>query len=262
MKLHGTTIAALALMSCAALSACGTTGGTSRFALPLDLPAGQKVAASMRVASAAMDADAAYLNPLNVKPWGKFDADDLRNIEQSLQDTISPHLAPASGSADPGMDLHLVVRRYVVSTSNTAGAVLACVAWAATTPKGALIYQEQFYASDSGYLVTTIGLIKDSVHMAIVRRIATTSLALAQGGAKDLQTRQFDKTSTSFEAAISRLPQTMVSLGNPSLAAFPNRAVSVVGLLTPSGVSTVEWKVASPSDAFDWTGYLAKLYGP
>jgi hypothetical protein len=262
MKLHGTTLAAIALMSCAALSACGTTGGTSRFALPLDLPAGQKVAANVRVASAAMDADAAYLNPLNVKPWGKFDSDDLRNVEQSLQDTISPYLAPASSSTDSNLDLHLVVRRYVVSTSNTAGAVLACVAWAATTPQGSLIYKEQFYASESGYLVTTIGLIKDSVHMAIVRRIATTSLALARNGATSLKPRQFDKTSTSYEEAASRLPQTMISMGNPSLAAFPDRAVSVLGLLTPSGVSKVEWRVASPSEAFDWTGYLAKLYGP
>lgn len=241
---------------------CGTTGGTSRFTLPLDLPAGQKIAASVHVASAAMDTNASYLNPVKVRPWGKFGPNDLRNIEQSLQDTISLHLAPASRSTDSGMDLHLVVRRYVVSTSNTAVAVLACVAWAATTPRGALIYEEQFYASNAGYLVGTIGLIKDSVHEAIVRRIATMSLAIARDGTSSLQPGQFDKTSTSFEDAVSRLPRTMVSMGNPSLAAFPDRTISVVGLLTPSGVSTVEWKVASPSEAFDWSGYLAKLYGP
>jgi len=262
MKLHGTSLTAITLLGCTALSACGTTGGTSRFALPLDLPTGPKVAADVHVASAAMDANAAYLNPVKVQPWGTFGSDDLRNIEQSLQDTISPHLVPAPRSTASRMDLHLVVRRYVVSTSNTAGAVLACVAWAATTPEGSLIYEEQFYASNAGYLVTTIGLIKDSVHKAIVRRIATTSLAIAQDGATNLQPRQFDKTSTSFEDAASRLPQTMVSLGDPSLAASPNRTVSVVGLLTPSGVLTVEWKVASPSEAFDWTGYLTKLYGP
>jgi hypothetical protein len=262
VKLHATSLAALTLLGCAALSACGTTGGTSRFALPLDLPTGAKVAANVRVASAAMDAEAAYLNPVKVQPWGQFGPDDLKNIEQSLQDTISPHLVPTSRATDPTMDLHLVVRRYVVSTSNTAGAVLACVAWAATTPKGSLIYEEQFYASDAGYLVTTIGLIKDSAHKAIVRRIAATSLAIAQDGAASLQPRKFDKTSTSFEEAASRLPQTMVSLGDPALAAFPNRTVSVVGLLTPSGISTIEWKVASPSEAFDWTGYLTKLYAP
>jgi len=209
-------MAALVLAGCAALSACGTTGSTTRFVLPLDLPARPKVAAFVQVASAAMEADAAYLNPLNVQPWGQFGPEDLKNIEQSLQDTIVPHLAPASPAAHSGMDLHVVVRRYVVSTSNTAGAVLACVAWAATSPQGSLIYEEQFYAAD--------------------------------------------KSSRSFEEAVSWLPRTMVSMGNPSLAAFPDRTVSVVGLLTPSGVSTVEWKVASPSAAFDWAGYLARLY--
>jgi hypothetical protein len=33
-------------------------------------------------------------------------------------------------------------------------------------------------------------------------------------------------------------------------------------LLTPSGMSTIDWKVADPSAAFDWKGYLNKLYGP
>ena len=262
MKRQPTLLLALALLACAALSACGTTGATSYFALPLDLPRGEKVTADVHIASAAMDADAAYLNTVKVQPWGKFGPDDLKNIEQSLRDTISPHLTATSRSTDAKMDLHLVVRRYVVSTSNTAGAVLACVAWAATTPKGFVIYQEQFYASDAGYLVTTIGLIKDSVHKAIVRRIATTAIALAQDPAASPQPRKFDKTSTSFEEAASRLPQSMVSLGDPTLASFPNRTVSAVGLLTPSGVSTIEWKVADPSGDFDWTGYLNKLYGP
>jgi hypothetical protein len=207
-----------------------------------------------------MEADAAYLNPLKVQPWGQFGPEDLKNIEQSLRDTIAPHLAPASQVADSGMDLHVVVRRYVVSTSNTAGAVLACVAWAATSAQGSLIYEEQFYAADAGYLVSTIGLIKDSVHKAIVRRIATTALTIAAEGAAKLPPEKFDKTSRSFEEAASWLPRTMVSMGNPSLAAFPDRTVSVVGLLTPSGVSTVEWRVASPSAAFDWAGYLARLH--
>ena len=262
MKRQPTSFKALALLGCALLSACGTTGATSHFVLPLDLPRGEKVTADVHVASASMDADTAVLNPVKVQPWGKFEPDDLKNIEQSLQDTISPHLTATSRSADAKMDLHLVVRRYVVSTSNTGGAVLACVAWAATTPRGSVIYEEQFYASDAVYLFGTIGLLKDSVHKAIVRRIATTSLAIAQDPAASPQPRKFDKTSTSFEEAASRLPQSMVSLGDPALASFPKSTVSAVGLITPSGVSTIKWKVADPSGAFDWTGYLNKLYGP
>jgi hypothetical protein len=257
------------LLACAALSACGTTGDTSRFVLPLDLPQSLKVASEVRVASAAMDADAARLNAVNVRPWGKFGPDDLKNIEQSLRDTISPHLPAAPLSHASRLDIHLVIRRYVVSVSNTGGAVLVCVAWAATSSKGILIYDEQFYASEAVYLVGTIGLLKDSVHKAIVRRIATTSLVLASDpAAASPRPAAFANTSTSLDDAVSRLPRTMVSLGVPALAALPTppagsplptRVVNVVGLLTPTGVSTVQWEAAKPSEGFDWQGYLQEL---
>jgi len=247
----------LSLLVFAALSACGTTGATSRFVLPLDLHGGEKVTTSVNVASVAMDADAAYLTVVKVKPWGKFGPDDLKNIEQSLKDTIEPHRTATSRNVDSQMDLHLVVRKYVISMSNTAGAVLACVAWAATTSKGSVIYKEQFYAFDAGYLVTTIGHIKDSVQKAIVHRIATTSLEIAQDPATTTKPRKFDKTSTSFEEAVSCLPKSMVSMGDPATMTF-----SFIGLLIPSGKATIAWKMAELSEAFDWSGYLNKLYGP
>ena len=252
---------ALMLLVCAGLPACGTTGKTSPFVLDLDLPKGQKAVSDIRIASAAMDPDAAILNAVNVRPWGKFEPDDLRNIEQSLRDTITPQLPATIRSTGPRLDIHLMIRRYMVSVSNTGGAVLASVTWAATESEGKLIYHEQFYASEAVYLVGTIGLLKESVHKAIVRRIATTSLALATGpAAAKARPTTFDNTYTSFGEAASRLPQTMVSMGIASLAAFPVPAVSAVGILTPSGVSTVQWNVAKPSQDFDWQGYLEKLY--
>jgi hypothetical protein len=246
----------LCSLVCVAFPACGTTGATSRFVLPMDLHGGKKVSTSVNVASVAMDADAAYLTVVNVKPWGKFGPDDLKNIEQSLKDTISPHLTATSRNVDSQMDLHLIVRRYVVSMSNTAGAVLSCVAWAATTPKGSVIYEEQFYAFDAGYLVCTIGHIKDSVQKAIVNRIAKRSLEIALDPATTTQHRKFDKTSTSFKEAVSHLPKSLVSLGDPVLT-----TIAFVGLLIPAGKATLEWKEADMSEAFDWCGYLNKLYG-
>lgn len=255
--------AALGLLICMFLAGCGAAGGTSRFALPLDLPPGVAGAVPVRVASVAMEADAAILDPVQVQPWGAFSADDLRNIERSLADTVSSNAGSAARSAaKPGFDLHVVVRRYVVTTSNTAGAVLACVAWTATGPDGAPAYAEQFYAWDTGYLVTTLGRIKDAVHEAIVRRVATKALVLAAGDAAGLAERGFERTSTSFDDAVARLPRTMVSLGDDSLAFFPGRAVGAVRLLTSSGVSSVEWNVGAPSGAFDWTGYLSRVRRP
>jgi hypothetical protein len=133
-------------------------------------------------------------------------------------------------------------------------------------------------------LIGTIGLLKDSVHEAIVRRIATTSLALAADpAAAHPRPTTFDKTSTSLDEAVARLPRVieMVPLGVPTpispilggLANWPLVAAPafVLGTLIEiivfdggpfrrSGESTMQWEVANPSDNFDWQGYLEKLY--
>ena len=121
----------LMLLVCAGLPACGTTGDTSRFALPLEVPQTPQGIDAVRVASAAMDENAAYLNAVNVRPWGKFGPNDLSNIEDSLRDTLAPYATAPSRAAESRLDIHLVIRRYVVGVSNTGGAVLACVAWTA-----------------------------------------------------------------------------------------------------------------------------------
>jgi hypothetical protein len=284
MAQRRSVLIALMLLVCAGLPACGTTGKTSSLVLTLDLPKGQKAGADIRIASAAMDANAAHLTAVKARPWGKFGLDDLRNLEHSLRDTIAPHLPTTSHSTESRLDIHLVIRRYVVGVSNSGGAVLACVAWAATGSNRTLIYEEQFYASDAGYLIGTIGLLKDSVHEAIVRRIATTSLALAADpAAAHPRPTTFDKTSTSLDEAVARLPRVieMVPLGVPTpispilggLANWPLVAAPafVLGTLIEiivfdggpfrrSGESTMQWEVANPSDNFDWQGYLEKLY--
>ena len=262
-------LTALMLLVCAGLPACGTTGDTSRFALPLEVPQSPQGIDAVRVASAAMDENAAYLNAVNVRPWGKFGPNDLSNIEDSLRDTLAPYATAPSRAAESRLDIHLVIRRYVVGVSNTGGAVLACVAWAATFAQGTLIFQEQFYAADAGYLIGTIGLLKDAVHKAIVRRIATTALALASGpAAAERRPTTFDNTSTSLEEATSRLPRALVSLGDPGLMAFPStpmipavgNVVKIVGATSVSGVSRIQWELANPSEKFDWGGYLQKVY--
>jgi hypothetical protein len=261
MKKQRALLTVLVLLGCVALSACGVTGGTSRFTLPLDLGQSPQVTSEIRVASAAKEADAAHLTAVRVFKWGNFGSDDLGNLEQSLSKTITQHPPATSRSTESRLDIHLVIRRYAVATSNTGGAVLACVAWAAASFQGNLIYKEQFYAWDAGYLVGTIGLLKDSVHKAIVRRVATTSMAIAADpAAASPWPTTFKNTSTSLEEAASHLPRAMVPMGDPFLMAFPDPRIRAVGLLTPSGVSIVQWEVAKPSENFDWQGYLEKLY--
>ena len=171
----------LVFVVCGLLLGCGTTGKTSRFVLTLEPNESEQIFSEIRIAAAARERDAARFNAVNVRPWGKFDTADLRNIEQSLRDTIASLPPAAFPQPTSRLDIHLMIRRYFVSVSNTGGAVLICVAWAATNSKGEMIYHEQFYASKAGYLIGTIGLLKDSVHKAIVRRIATTSVAKVRG---------------------------------------------------------------------------------
>lgn len=51
--------------------ACGMTGKTTPFVLTLNVPKGLMTVSDIRIASAAMEPDAAILNAVEVKPWGK-----------------------------------------------------------------------------------------------------------------------------------------------------------------------------------------------
>ena len=107
------------------LSACGTTGKTQQFALDLRSNQSSKVISDVRVEAVAIDNKESYLNAINVHPWGEFDALDLENINQSLRDTLSRNLPDESSTFESKINIYLFIRRYVVSISNTGGAVLA-----------------------------------------------------------------------------------------------------------------------------------------
>lgn len=239
------------------LSACGTTGDTRSFALDLDQDKEASILAHVFVDSVEIDYMESYLNVVNVHPWGKFDGDDLRNIKYSLHDTLNRNLPNDSATLESQLDIHVFIRRYIVSVSNTGGGVLATVTWAVTDSDGELVFDEQFYAWGSGYLVTTVGLIKDSVHRQIVRRIATTALILASGRTPaELPPIDVDNTSTSLDEALSQLPDSLVSMGNPVLVGIPVEPVQTIGAFIPSGSNDAPWQAPKLSDDFDWQAYL------
>lgn len=259
-KTHPLLIAIM-LLVCAGLSACGTTGTTSRFVL--DSKQNAPLLAEVRISSAAMDPGASrHLAVGKVRPWGKFDAEDLRNLEESLRDSVAAAVPATFQPSAPRLDVHVVVRSYLVAVSNTGGGVFATIAWAASNAQGEPVFQEEFYASDSVHFIGTVGGLKDDVHRAIVRRIAVTTLALASGpAAAAARPTTFEKTSTSFEEAAARVPKTMVTMGNAFLMSSGNNTLLVVGALLPQKVaSNIQWATAKQSQDFDWQGYLEKLY--
>lgn len=243
----------LVLLACDVLLGCGTTGRSSRFLLTLEPNKIEQISSEIRIAPAAMEKDALRFMAVRVYAWGAFNTADLSNMEQSLRNTLASVAPAALPQPASRLEIHLMIRRYFVSTSNTGAAILVCVAWAATNSKGEMSYHEQFYASKAAYLIGTIGLLKDSVHRAIVRRIATTSMHLAPDrGDGNFQQRTFENTYTSFEEAVSYLPPIMVSMG-----IIPGPPPS---LLIPPKVSRVFWDEAKPSEEFNWNEYLRDLY--
>jgi hypothetical protein len=247
----------------AAVAGCGTTGTTSRLTHELEPGIGRSLVSDVRVASAAADADATrFLVVGRVHPWGRFDAEDLRNVEGSLGDTIRSHTPAQFRASRPALDVHLVIRRYAVAISNTGGAVLAIVAWAAVDAQRKVLFQEQFYAWSSGYLVVTVGMLKDTVHRAIVRRVATTSLALAsEPGHFAGKPVTVANTSTSLEEAVSHLPDTLSTQGNAFLMSSGSNALLAIGAAVPQATArNIPWRSTRVGEPFDWPAYLESLH--
>jgi hypothetical protein len=240
---------------------CGTTGGTSTFVLRP--PSGARpLAKQLSVAAVIMEEEAPALIAVAVFEWGKLDTNDVAHIAQSLRDTV--RLLPSSPAEPPRpqLEIHVVVRKYVVALSNTSGAVLARVAWAVTEEGGELIHQEEFYCAKKVYLVGTIGLLKDSVHKAVVQRIAERSALLAsQKPATVVGEVRVKSTYDSIEEAAAHLPKRMVSMGNPGLAGLGG-VVGLVGLAAPRAASEVGWESFMPPAEFDWKNYLGQPTTP
>ena len=255
-------------------SGCGTTGKTSHFAL--HIPAtNSTVHATIKIASANMETNAAQLVAIQVFAWGKFDTNDLANIERSLRDTLSASEPVKAAEADAELRIHFVIRKYILDASNTGGAVLACIAWAATDAKDQILYREQFYVARKLYLVGTLVMLKDSVHQSIVRRIAESSIRLASRPGETPQPVVVEHTFLSYEEAISHLPKHLVSMGSPLMATTSKgeahglitapdtsgtwSAMGGIPLLMPSGRATLDWNTPKPLGEIDWERYLATM---
>ncbi|PLY04965.1 MAG: hypothetical protein C0622_02000 [Desulfuromonas sp.] len=241
------------------LGGCGTRGNTNRFTLLLDRSAAQ-VATRVRVASVDYDVRSARLFVVNVKPWGRFGRADLMNIKNSLAATLSPH-QPRSDTAPQRIDLHLFVRSYLVGVSNTAAGVLACVTWAVVNERGELLFSEQFFLADSCSLICTVGQLKDGLHKALVRRIATRALQLAAAPDQAPPETFFLLTYTDVADAVAALPRSLASYGDPGILALPDPHIAIFGLFAPRGREEIAWEQAVPAADFSWRDYLREFYG-
>lgn len=204
--------ASVVFMATFLLSACAATmGHTTRVVVPLDNAELLDGLRPTKVATLGREEDGIRLMNVGVKAWGKFDDDDQENIRASLEDTLTEATrGRVAGNAEP-INVHIVIRKYFVGSSNVAAAVWAGVDWCAADANNRVLFQEAFYATSTGRFVGTLGGNKDNVNRAIVKRIAQSTIALAAS----LQPGELKVAGTysAFEEAVATMPETLRSWG-------------------------------------------------
>jgi len=235
------SVSAVFLVTIALLSAgCGTTGTTKRIILNNKARGDVMTARELNLRSMRVETGATKLLAIAVVPWGELSPQDVKTLESSLRDNL--RLSQHSGDLkSPPLVIDVRIRRHLVATSNNGAAVLACVAWRAQLDN-ATIYEEQFYASAAGYMVRTVGSVKNDVNKAVLSRIVRSAIYLANNSAATPELPvQVKNTYLAFDDSLKKLPKAMTSSPPPGFVYVPGN---------PS--SRVPWSWAEPEDTVIW----------
>lgn len=200
------------------VSGCGTTGATVRQTVQLDVHSLNRNFVAIVIEDVDIVPGGNDLYAVGVQEWGRFDTQDLSNLQGSLEDTIQSVMVGKHLDSSEKVRVSVLLRRYVVAATNHSGHVLATVDWCAAQSNGSVLYRELFYAADDVHLVGTLGGLKDTVNAAIVRRIAESSLLIASGVvAKGELPRKVPDTYESFTEVSTMLPAEMGSWILPNI---------------------------------------------
>jgi hypothetical protein len=153
----------------------------------------------VRLASLDYEPQGTTLRNLEVYRWGKFDETDRANLADSLEDTLKAAIRGMRPSGAP-VEIHVLIRTYFIAATGREGLVIAGVDWCTAEPDKRVLFQDAFYAAYTcGRFpnICTMGINKDAVHGAIVKRIAQDALAAAAGIRPD--ERAVAKTYSKFE---------------------------------------------------------------
>ncbi len=137
------------------------------------VPAAGKQPPKLAVASVALQET--KLQNVEVFGWGKPSEKDVRTIREALEKEIAPFALNASATSGEVLKLWVVVRRYLVTTTNSASAGLASVAWCAAYDADRIVFHEEFYAAKH----KNMGFVKGGINKAIALRIGDSARRLA-----------------------------------------------------------------------------------
>lgn len=234
----------LLVFGLAGVSGCGAvTGETTQQTVPLDTLSLPATSVPVAVASVTSRPDASELFTSGVYRWGEFDQADIANLRMSLESTLSAAVSQNRLDDSDMVRLYVLIRKYIVASSNAEIAALAAIDWCAARGDGIPLYGEVFYAADQVQWFGTLGDVKNNVNRAIIARIAESSLQLAarDGSAPNLP-RDVDGTFDQLEDALDILPDSVASAGYAVAG-----GASYVSGSTPV---TIPWQSAEASRSF------------
>jgi hypothetical protein len=249
MKMKRTLGLLSLLVGAVMLFGCGTMGGTKVITLKLD---SQPVTMQAHIDVAAVDLaeNATKLQTVGVFQVGEFNQSDLDNLTASLRGTIAAIQEGSTFVAGKKLRAFVVLRRYLVVTSNKDAAILVCIGWCLADENNSVVYHEQFYASKHRSLVT-VGATKNSANEAILRRIATVCSHLASTNTdKERIPSTTPDTYINFDEAVKSLPDELQSHHFFSGSGY-------VAFWNPMG--RAQWDWTKHPDNINWEDYLKKI---
>lgn len=184
--------------------ACGITGSTSTFVVDVRAP---NATGPIAVKSVELEPDQSKLVNVGTYAWGKYGAGDLDVLTRSMKQSAASLAGPSP------LEVHVVLRRFLVATGGSDGIAIACVSWALAMPDGQLVFHEQFYASRHVNTFGTVGGIKDTVHEAIARRVLGRAAAIASApGTSGYERVRPEHTFDTYEESLKGLPSTLTGV--------------------------------------------------
>lgn len=177
---------------------------------------------------------------------GAFNEKDSERLKKSLEATIANFRDP---NAPEQLKLVTILRNYLLTTSNTEGSILSCVAWALVNEQG-VVYEEQFYVADH-FRMIPLGKAKNLISKNIVERIATVSHKITSKQADQIANVKVDNIYFDYDQAIAKLPSVLSS--HYSLLTFGPGYTLLTSSAFQGGVDLSQ---NEEQDKIDWTPYL------
>lgn len=229
------------------LTGCSTIGRTEVLSIEVKPPL--QFQFGLGLGTVVLEENATRVDAVGVFPMGEFSKDDLQKVRTSLENALRSMQRDISPVPGKRSTAHVMVRRYLITSSNSAIGALANISWCIADDSGNILYQEQFYASYSQALFVTLGDVKNKVNEAALLRIVSMAAYLADAHKTSLPPMP-PNAYQEFEQAVEQMPN-----------AFQSIHVTYFGNIPlPYDVrNSADWKWVKRSGRINWEARIRDM---